>query len=162
MSLIKSCFYLFVVVLVILCLYIYHSLFAKNDFKALPLYEVLNGQSFSAVVHDLSAYNVIQSPALLKLYAFIVGADSKLHVGEYAFTPPMSPLDVLNVLIQGKVIYREVSFIEGTRFIDNFHKIRSLTNIKKTFKLCVGIAGKNETRIWSRWKFRGFVLCRYL
>ena len=56
----------------------------------------------------------------------------------------MSPSDVLNVLIQGKVIYREVSFIEGTRFIDNFHKIRGLTNIKKTLSSISALQAKMQ------------------
>jgi UPF0755 protein len=132
MSWIKGCFCSCVAVLVIPSIYIYYSLSVKHSFKDLPLYEVAQGQSFSGVLHDLSEYHVIQSPTLLKLYAFLVGVDSKLHVGEYAFTPPMSSLDVLNVLIKGKVIYHAVSFIEGTRFIDNFYKIRGLTNINKT------------------------------
>src|SRR5690242_509375 len=59
---------------------------------------VPSGESFRAVAGRLHGAGVIAHPLLLRAYARLSGLDRSVRSGEFRFTEPISPVDVLALL----------------------------------------------------------------
>ncbi len=74
---------------------------------------VVPGEGFQSIVRRLSETGIIQTPLKFSLLARIKGYDKKVKTGEYLFTDGMSPVDILEMLVGGKVILYKVTIPEG-------------------------------------------------
>jgi len=68
----------------------------------------------SAIEKILAENKVIRDDPRFSMLAVLTGAATKLRAGEYAFEPGKRPLDVIELLKKGKVLYRPVTIPEGT------------------------------------------------
>ncbi|MDX1776683.1 MAG: endolytic transglycosylase MltG [Desulfobulbales bacterium] len=68
----------------------------------------------SAIGKILAEHKVIKDDPRFAMLVTLSGAAGKLRAGEYAFVPGKRPLDVIELLKQGRVLYRPVTIPEGT------------------------------------------------
>ena len=80
------------------------------------VYTVPSGATITEVARDLEAARLIDSALRLELQARWSGAASRIKAGEYAFEPGLTPLDVLDRLVVGKVVQHPFTIIEGWTF----------------------------------------------
>lgn len=87
------------------------------DVKA-PGYRVVlePGATLGAVARELSQNGIILIPQPLTWYARFKGQAHQIQVGEYWIVPGMTPVDLVEMLVSGRVIQHPVTFIEGWTF----------------------------------------------
>ncbi len=73
--------------------------------------------SLSAIEKILAENKVIEKDPRFSMVARLTGAAAKLRAGEYAFEPGKKPLEVIELLKMGKVLYRPVTIPEGTEMV---------------------------------------------
>jgi UPF0755 protein len=73
-----------------------------------------SSRSLPAIKKILAENKVIADDPRFSMLAVLTGAAAKLRAGEYAFEPGKKPLEVLELLKKGKVLYRAVTIPEGT------------------------------------------------
>ncbi|HET6906577.1 MAG TPA: endolytic transglycosylase MltG [Rhodanobacteraceae bacterium] len=79
--------------------------------------EVARGESFRDIVHDIRAANLSHAPPLYwRALAMQLGVAGRLHAGEYALPPGISPRNLLENMAQGKVLQRRITLVEGWTF----------------------------------------------
>lgn len=74
---------------------------------------VVPGESFGVLAKKLKKAGIITSDAHFKFLARIKGDDKRLKAGEYALAPTMTPLEVLDTLVNGKVLLHRLTIPEG-------------------------------------------------
>jgi UPF0755 protein len=74
---------------------------------------ILRGQSFSKTAEILHESGLIHSPFKFRLLARLNGADTRIQAGEYLLSGDMSPSEILDTMISGKVRLYKVTVPEG-------------------------------------------------
>lgn len=81
--------------------------------------DIERGTSFKDIVHQLRAQGLTTSaPFYWRLLAERMRVAGRLHAGEYAVTPGITPQQLLNNMAQGKVMQRNVTIVDGWTFRD--------------------------------------------
>ena len=75
--------------------------------------EIEPGSSGTAILGELAAHGVIRDARLARLYLIHVLDDPALQAGEYRFALPQTTPDVLQQIIEGRVVTYPVTLIEG-------------------------------------------------
>ena len=70
--------------------------------------------SLSAIKKILAENKVIEDDPRFSMLVMLTGSAAKLRAGEYAFKPGNKPLEVIELLKNGKVLYRSATIPEGT------------------------------------------------
>jgi len=78
--------------------------------------EVMPGQSLTAVTRELAGRDLVRHPRVLALYGRLVGADSRMHAGEFSIAPGTSPQGLLQAFVSGAVVQHSVTIVEGWTF----------------------------------------------
>src|SRR5690606_29947282 len=65
------------------------------------------------LAEDLEQRGIIRSAFDLRVYARLRGIGHQVRAGEYALSPDMTPLSLLEKLVNGTVVYHQVVFLEG-------------------------------------------------
>jgi len=71
------------------------------------------GSSLIQVARQLAAKNVVRSPLTLRLLARIQGQETEIQAGQYLFTLPATPTEILQRLVAGDVVQISVTIPEG-------------------------------------------------
>ncbi|HHY44416.1 MAG TPA: endolytic transglycosylase MltG [Firmicutes bacterium] len=71
------------------------------------------GMSTREVAALLKDHGVIRNDLFFRVLTRVMGADSRIQSGEYSFEPGIHALDVLDSLVQGRVIYYSLTIREG-------------------------------------------------
>ena len=71
------------------------------------------GQSLTHIAENLEQRGIIRNAFDLRVYARLKGIGHQIRAGEYALSPDMTPLSLLEKLVNGTVIYHQVVFLEG-------------------------------------------------
>lgn len=74
---------------------------------------VIPGETFNALTVKLKHNGIIADTLRFKLLARIQGNDKNLKAGEYALTAAMTPRQVLDTLVNGKVLLHRLTIPEG-------------------------------------------------
>ena len=74
---------------------------------------VKRGTNFGQITSELLAKGVIHRDKGFRLAGKIVGAERKVHAGEYELMASMSPAKIVNELVEGNVKRYNVTFPEG-------------------------------------------------
>lgn len=82
------------------------------------VYEVRRGSSFRSVVEALKQQGVVENALLFRLYARNRNAASRIHAGEYELRPGMTHGQLLDAMVEGKVVYHQLTLVEGLRLGD--------------------------------------------
>lgn len=81
--------------------------------------DVARGASFKDIVRDLRNRKVSRaSPLYWRLLAMQMHASGRLHAGEYALRPGMTPRDLVGDMASGKVMQRNFTIVDGWTFAD--------------------------------------------
>ncbi|MFC1856704.1 endolytic transglycosylase MltG [Thermodesulfobacteriota bacterium] len=89
------------------------------------LFVVLSGQDLRTTARALEKSGLIQHGIKFRLLTQIKGCDKKIRAGEYALSAVMSPAEILDVLVRGKVFLYKFMVPEGY----NLTQIASLVDL---------------------------------
>lgn len=79
--------------------------------------EIAKGQGFTGIVRQLRDEKLSDaSPLLWRALAMRLGIADKLHAGEYALAPGMTPTVLLENMAAGRVLHRRVTLVDGWTF----------------------------------------------
>jgi len=84
--------------------------------QATPIHhivEVPEGAAFKEVANQLAQKDLIVSPFWFRLWGKVQDAERKIQPGEYDLHTAMSPAEILNALVKGRVIQYSVLIPEG-------------------------------------------------
>lgn len=76
-------------------------------------FTILPGETFNTLTGRLHTAGIIRSPVRFKLLARFKGDDKRLQAGEYRLTAAMTPTQVLDTLVNGKVFLYRLTVPEG-------------------------------------------------
>jgi UPF0755 protein len=82
------------------------------------------GQSLKQTAHFLQTRGLIHQPFKFRLLARIKGADKRIQAGEYILTSNLSPGDILDKMVSGKVRLYKFTIPEGS----NLHQIADIVD----------------------------------
>lgn len=94
-----------------LAAHIHYSTPTKTD--AVREIHVEQGDSLATVARKLSEQQIIANGRLFTLWARLVGADKKLHLGFYRFETPLPAAQVLERIVTGKGTLLSITIPEG-------------------------------------------------
>ena len=105
--------------------------------KPLPIpvagieFVVAKGASMATVAEQLKTLAIIDQPLLLRLYSRFTGADSKLRPGEYKIEVELSPRELLEQLVAGKVRNYSVTLPEGLTLKQSLEVLHAQSTLQK-------------------------------
>lgn len=85
------------------------------DSKQQTIFSVVRGQSFQTVAENLHGRGLISHPYKFRILARMKGADKSIHTGEYLLAAAMSPNQILEMLVTGRVRLHKFTVPEGYR-----------------------------------------------
>jgi len=71
------------------------------------------GQSIAALARMLESEGIIRFPDRFRLYARLKGYDRRIKAGEYSLSSSMSPAEILQAVVRGKVNLYRITIPEG-------------------------------------------------
>jgi peptidoglycan lytic transglycosylase G len=102
------------------------------------------GASLRAVARNLEARGAIEHPRVWAAHARVHGLAKRIRAGEYQIDPGATPASVLDQLVKGDVILRELTIVEGWSFRDLMHAIANHPALQQT------LHGASEAEIMER------------
>jgi UPF0755 protein len=78
--------------------------------------DVAPGEGLAAVAQKLAARGLLDWPRLWTLFGRVEGKATRVRAGEYALAPGLSPANLLNLLVSGRVVLHPVTIVEGWTF----------------------------------------------
>ena len=87
------------------------------------IYHMPAGASLNQLAYDLEARGIIQYPRFLILLGRQMDAATRLQAGEYDLARGVTPPDLLQLLVAGKVIQHELTLIEGHSFREMLQRV---------------------------------------
>ncbi len=79
-------------------------------------YTVKPGSSVKGIARELAAQDIITQPYYFEWFARLEKKAHRIHVGEYVITGDMTPRQLLENMVQGKVIQHPMTIVEGWSF----------------------------------------------
>lgn len=81
--------------------------------------DIARGTSFRDIVRELRERKVTQAPSLYwRVLAMEMQASGRIHAGEYALRPGMTPRNLISDMASGKVLQRNFTIVDGWTFAD--------------------------------------------
>ena len=93
---------------------------------------VVPGTSLAGVAAGLAQRGWMSKPWYFKLEARLRGRAGSLQAGEYAVTPGMTPLDLLDMLVAGRVMEHSLTLVEGWTFRRVMEAVQSDPDLRHT------------------------------
>ncbi len=104
-----------VVFFIFLRVYMETPVFIPDGVKVV---EIKRGESLSRVLEELEGEGIIENPWLLKIYMVVKGLGGKVKAGEYRFFSGVTPDDVVEKIVYGRVVLHRVTVREGYNILD--------------------------------------------
>ena len=86
---------------------------AKNHLSEPVEITIERGSGGIKIAHQLAESKVITYPKIFRLYAEIKGISGKFQAGEYVFEPGINHAKVIEKLVTGDIILRQITLVEG-------------------------------------------------
>ncbi len=98
--------------------WLYNALHSPVSHGNAEQYIVIDqGTSTNSILKTLEKNNILQAPLATKIYVRFFNADAKMQAGDYKFPSPISPIELINQLKNGKKRTKTLTIPEGwTRF----------------------------------------------
>jgi UPF0755 protein len=107
--------------------------------------EIARGEGFRDIVAQLRREQLSDAPPLLwRALAWRLGVANKLHAGEYALSPGMTPTILLDNMAAGRVLHHRVTLVDGWTFT----QVRQA--LQKAPKLAHDIAKLSDAGVMAR------------
>ena len=81
--------------------------------SAPSIFVVAPDKNFREVASDLEVNNYIKHRYAIRLLAKLQKKDTLVMAGEYEFSPAMSPQQILDSMVEGRMILRKITLKEG-------------------------------------------------
>ncbi|MBS0381645.1 MAG: endolytic transglycosylase MltG [Proteobacteria bacterium] len=79
--------------------------------------EIARGEGFTGIIRQVRGEKLSEaSPLLWRALALRLGVADKLHAGEYALAPGMTPTVLLENMAAGRVLHHRVTLVDGWTF----------------------------------------------
>jgi len=88
-----------------------HSPAGKDDTRVVV--NIAPGESFNAFAAGLERLDIITSQLRFKILARLKGEDKHIKAGEYAFSAAMTPMQVLDTVVNARVLLHRLTIPEG-------------------------------------------------
>ncbi|HKI74424.1 MAG TPA: endolytic transglycosylase MltG [Pseudomonadales bacterium] len=99
------------------------------------VYDLSRGTTINSLASDLSRREIIATPSLVfRLYARLTRSEGRLKAGEYRLDPGMTSRSLLVMFRAGKVIQRQVTFVEGWTFADWRRMLSAQQGLEQTIR----------------------------
>ncbi len=82
------------------------------------IFEVSPQKTFRDIAADLELKHFVRNQLVVRVLAKLQGKDTKVMAGEYEFSPSMSPQQILDAMVDGKMILRQITIREGLTMKD--------------------------------------------
>jgi len=105
--------------------------------------DVPRGQPFAVTARELAARGLLDHPAWLVAYARAVGADARVHAGEYELPPGTTPRSLLRLFESGAVVQHPVTIVEGWTFRDLRRALEREPHLEQT------LAGRDDAAVMA-------------
>jgi UPF0755 protein len=99
------------------------------------LFEISRGSSMRSVSAKLADDGVLRHPRIFALLAQLSGKASKIQAGEYALTPDVTPGQLLDLLVDGRVKLHSLTVVEGWTVADFLNAIERHPAIRQTLAI---------------------------
>jgi len=96
------------------------------------VFMVEQGSNLRTVARELHSRGVIEHPRLWVWVARAHGQASRIHAGEYEVRPGATPATVLRQLVDGTVVLRELTVVEGSTYRDLRRALEQHRSVRKT------------------------------
>ncbi|MGZ5087553.1 MAG: endolytic transglycosylase MltG, partial [Usitatibacter sp.] len=96
------------------------------------------GSGLKAVSRQLAADGVFLEGESFRILGRIVGKARVVQAGVYRLDKPLTPLEILDKLARGEVVYVEMVFVEGTTLRQWLAQLAAETRVKHA------LAGRGE------------------
>lgn len=107
--------------------------------------EIARGEGFNGIVAQLREEKLTEArPLLWRALAMRLGVANKLHAGEYALAPGMTPTVLLENMAAGKVLHRRVTLVDGWTFA----QVRQA--LQRAPKLAHDIEGSTDAQVMAK------------
>ncbi|WIG55571.1 MAG: Murein endolytic transglycosylase MltG [Rhodanobacteraceae bacterium] len=107
--------------------------------------EIAKGEGFSGIVAQLRQEKLSDAqPLLWRALAWRLGVANRLHAGEYALAPGMTPTVLLENMAAGRVLHHRVTLVDGW----SFAQVRQA--LQKAPKLAHDIDGLSDAQVMAR------------
>lgn len=80
-------------------------------------FNVKKGESLYAVAKNLKKHGLLQQPLIWRIYARFLD-QAPIHAGEYQWQNSLTPIELLNLFQEGKVVHYRVTLVEGSTYKD--------------------------------------------
>jgi UPF0755 protein len=94
--------------------------------------EVQRGASLSAVARSLERAGVLTQPRLLVAWGRLTGDADRIQAGEYRIEPGTDLRGLLDQLVDGRVLQRRLTLLEGWRFAEVRRALASAPRLEQT------------------------------
>lgn len=97
----------------------------------LQLFIINKGASFKVIANNLEDNGLIKSARAFSTAASLKKAYKSVQAGEYELSPAMSPMEILNIFISGKVKLHKLTVPEGRNIYDIANSLEELGLVSK-------------------------------
>jgi UPF0755 protein len=97
------------------------------------VYEVPAGASLSRVTAELAEQGILERPRVLSLWGRLTGQAQNVKAGEYLLTAGLSPRQLLDTLVSGKVRLYPVKIIEGWTYTEVLASLTANSALEAVF-----------------------------
>ncbi len=112
---------------------LHHTLETPLRFEPAPLrYVIEPGTSFATVARDLGERGLLDEPRYLAWYARWTGAASSVKAGEYDVPSGISPIELLELFVSGRVVQHTLTLVEGWNIWQVLEAVRSSPHLTHT------------------------------
>ena len=105
-----TAFFLFIILLNIFSILIFDKHKSYDKFQVI----IKPGMNLEEISEELFSKKIIQNPNLFKIWVKLSFSETKLRFGEFIFEKSNSIYDVTEKLINGDVVFRKLTIIEGS------------------------------------------------
>jgi len=88
-----------------------------KDFPVPHEFSISPGSGLRQIASELSAAGMLPNDWSFVLLAYLKGQHAAIKAGNFELTEPLTPVELLNFLIQGKIKQHQITFIEGWTFV---------------------------------------------
>lgn len=101
-------------------------------FKADDTYHVAPQSGIGDLAREMERRGVLDKPSFLVWLARFLGKAHRIKAGEYSFAPNLTPMEVLNQLVEGRVLRQHLTIVEGWTFRQMMNAIHNHPKITHT------------------------------
>src|SRR5690606_38464733 len=87
-----------------------------KDFPVPHEFSIPPGSSLRQIASELSSAGMLPNDWSFLMLAYLMGQHTAIKAGNFELTEPLSPMELLNFLIQGRIKQYQITFIEGRTF----------------------------------------------